>query len=161
MNEEFRLTVSVTANQMITLPATSTDNDFQIDWGDTNTETVTTVSPTHTYTTAGSYQIRITGLMPLFAFNNEGDREIVDSLDQMGDTGLLSMEGFMYGCTNLTSINLNNFGAPPSMRVAFMNCTSLATVVVKSLNTSRVVTFPILFFSLVALLPVSIPACGI
>ena len=68
-DEEFRFTITTTAaNTVFTLPATSTDNNFEVDWGDTNTETITAASPTHTYVTAAEYQIKITGFMPLFAF---------------------------------------------------------------------------------------------
>ena len=142
MDVEFRFTITTTsANTVFTLPATSADNNFMIDWGDTNTQTITSASPTHTYATAGAYQIKINGLMPIFSFNNGGSAALVTSLDNMGDTGLENMNGFMYGCTSLTSADLNNFGTPFSVSQAFQGCTSLTTFTTVTFNTSRINIF--------------------
>ena len=142
MDDEFRFTITTaSASTVFTLPATSDNNNFTIDWGDSNTEVITAASPTHTYATADTYQISITGLMPLFSFNDGGDAALVVSLDNMGDTGLENMIGFMYGCSNLASANLNDFGAPFSVQDAFRNCTSLTTFTVSRFNTTRVHDF--------------------
>ena len=140
-DSEMRFTITTTAiNQPMVIPAAGVNN-FTIDWGDTTVETITTVSPSHTYAVAGSYQIKINGEMSLFAFNDTGSKDLVVSLENMGDTELASMENFMFGCSNLTSANLNNFAAPSNVINAFRGCSSLVNLMTTTFDTSNISLF--------------------
>ena len=73
-----------------------------IDWGDGTTTTQTTsTSPTKTYSSAGTYQISITGTFPSIYFNNGGDRRKLLSIDNWGDITWLKLDYAFYGCTNM------------------------------------------------------------
>lgn len=91
--------------------------NFVVDWGDGNTDTITTwnqAEVTHTYTTAGTYTITIDGVCKGFRFNNTGDKLKILSVASWGDFELIgNLGGQFYGCTNLdlTSVSdVLNFG---------------------------------------------------
>ncbi|WP_027002469.1 BspA family leucine-rich repeat surface protein, partial [Hugenholtzia roseola] len=92
------------ANESITIPHDGTGYNFTVDWGDSNIEVLTDVDfPfTHTYTTAGTYTVSITGDFPRIYFNNGGDRLKIRSIEQWGDIAWTSMENAFWGCGNLT-----------------------------------------------------------
>ena len=53
------------ANTTIKLPVQGTGLNITVDWGDGSAEqTVTTAFPTHTYATAGTYEIKVWGTCP-------------------------------------------------------------------------------------------------
>ena len=106
----FKIRVTTTSNgQIFTLPLVSFGSfatDFEVDWGDGNTDIV--LSPTdsnriHTYTTAGVYEISIVGQMPGFKVNNNAAiRSLITGIIDFGRVGLRTLDFF--GCTNITSI---------------------------------------------------------
>ena len=73
--------------------------DFNIDWGDGNSETNVVGDISHTYATPGTYQITISGKFPVISFT---DQEELLSVDQWGDTQLRSLHGAFESCVNLT-----------------------------------------------------------
>ncbi len=92
------------ASETVTLPATSTVNNFTVDWGDgSGVETVTTASPTHVYAVADTYIITIAGTCPTWSFNNGGNRLKIKDVSQWGDIGLTNLDGGFYGCSNMTT----------------------------------------------------------
>lgn len=142
---DFKYTNSVAALETITVPAGGVNN-FVIDWGDGSpTEVITTPSPSHEYTLAGSYQISISGIMPSFAFINGGNRLNVLSIDQIGSTGLTGdgVSGFAQGCSNCTIIN--TLGWDSSQITSFSkfadSCSSLVSLDFSTLDTSNSTTF--------------------
>ena len=98
------------AGESITIPtlggSAATDYDFWIDWGDgTAPENATgdAPDPSHTYTTAGTFTVKITGTFPHFYLNN--NTEIKDkllSVEQWGNIAWESMANMFHGASNLT-----------------------------------------------------------
>lgn len=128
VDEAYRLTIATASDAYtFTLPATGT-NDCDIDWGDGTVETVTTVSPTHTYATAGAYQIAVTGTMTRIYFNNGGDKDLVISLDNWGNTGIVDIYEAYHGCSNMVSANLSGAVLVGPAHAMFYDCSSLPTI---------------------------------
>lgn len=90
----------------IKLPLVSTGTyNFTVDWGDGNTDTITTwnqAEVTHTYSSAGNYTLTITGQIEGWSFGNSGDRLKILNVTRWGPFTLIGTGGF-YGCTNLQS----------------------------------------------------------
>ena len=105
----FRITTTA-ANTVFTCPLSDYSGlspVLNINWGDGNTSPLITSSSSvdriHTYATAGTYTITISGFMPGFTVNNNsGIRNLITELVQWGIVGLRSIN--FYGCVNLTTI---------------------------------------------------------
>jgi surface protein len=82
---------------------TSTGLNMRVDWGDGNVEIITNHTlAIHTYSSAGTYTISVTGAILGWRFNNGGDR--LKMLDVIKWAGLnISVDNGFYGCTNLTA----------------------------------------------------------
>jgi surface protein len=75
-----------------------------VDWGDGNTDTITTFDQAetlHTYASSGSYTISITGNLSGWSFNNTGDKLKILNINSWGVLNISVPNGF-YECTNLT-----------------------------------------------------------
>ena len=125
-------TVSVGAGNTHTLPLTGTGSyNFTVDWGDGSSDTITANTDpeiTHTYVAGGSYDIVINGLCTEFRFDGLGDRTQVTAINSFDAPALsmTTMTDMWQGCTNLTSVTLNNTTGVTSMRYAFAG-TAIAT----------------------------------
>jgi len=106
----FKITTT-TANTVFTTPLVDYGGltpNLIITWGDGtgNSPLITSstsVNRIHTYVSAGTYTISISGFMPGFRIdNNAGIRTLVTELVQWGIVGLRTVN--FYGCTNLTAI---------------------------------------------------------
>ena len=73
---------------------------YDVDWGDGNVDRDQTAA-THTYSTAGDYEVRIRGDFPRIYFNNSGDKEKIIAINQWGAQQWTSMESAFYGASNL------------------------------------------------------------
>jgi len=74
-----------------------------VNWGDGSSDTITSYNQqevTHTYTSAGQYEISIEGTLQGWRFNNAGDRLKMLDVKQWGILDL-STDAAFYGCTNL------------------------------------------------------------
>ena len=74
-----------------------------VNWGDGSSDTITSYNQqevTHTYTSAGQYEISIEGTLQGWQFNNAGDRLKMLDVKQWGVLDLSTSAAF-YGCTNL------------------------------------------------------------
>jgi len=93
------------ADKTITLPLPlAGEYDFVVDWGDGTTGIVTAYNDAdimHTYTTAGIKTVSIMGKMTHWSFNNGGDKLKITDVLRGGYSGLTSLSGGFYGCTNL------------------------------------------------------------
>jgi len=93
------------ADKTIALPLPSAGTyDFVVDWGDGTTGIVTAYNDadiSHTYTTAGIKTVSIKGKMTHWSFNNGGDKLKITDVLSGGSTGLASLYGGFYGCSNL------------------------------------------------------------
>ena len=89
-------------NETITIPTTGTGYNYLVAWGDGTYDTGQTGNATHTYISAGSYSVTITGNFPRIFFNGAGDKDKIMSIDQWGLNGWTSMADAFEGCSNLT-----------------------------------------------------------
>lgn len=109
---------TTSSNESITIPTKGgsnvTDYDFQIDWGDGTTETITgdDPDPSHTYSSSGTYTVKISTpnngqAFPRIYLNNNtpspGDNSTkLQSIDQWGSIQWESMEGAFAGAGGIT-----------------------------------------------------------
>ncbi len=94
---------TTTPNESITIPTTGTGYSYTVDWGDSSTSTAQTGNATHSYATAGTYTVKITGTFPRIYFNFSGDKLKIKTIEQWGTNVWSSMNRAFYGCANLTS----------------------------------------------------------
>ena len=74
-----------------------------VNWGDGSSDTITSYNQqevTHTYSSAGQYEISIEGTLQGWQFNNAGDRLKMLDVKQWGVLDLSTNAAF-YGCSNL------------------------------------------------------------
>jgi hypothetical protein len=110
--------------------------NYSVDWGDgTLAEGVTTynsASRIHTYTSAGTYVITITGTMPVWSVNNDNAiRLSITKCISWGAVGLRKID--FYGCTAMTNLpdqtsKLATVVAPYSFINFCRDCTSLVSI---------------------------------
>ena len=119
---------TTTPSETITLPLVSTGSyDFDVDWGDGSSDTITAYDQaevTHTYATADTYTVSITGTIEGFRFANAGDKLKIKTIDSYGPLVITTDQSFR-GCSNLTSTATD---APvistTSLGSTFQNCTN-------------------------------------
>ena len=91
------------SSTQITIPTFTGDTyNYNVDWGDGNTDSSVTGDITHTYTTAGTYTVQITGTFPQIYFNGGGDAQKILTVSQWGNNPWSSMINAFDGCSNLT-----------------------------------------------------------
>jgi surface protein len=120
--------VGTTSSTQFKLPLVSSGSvNFVVEWGDGTTDTITTfnqVQTTHTYSSEGTYEIKIRGIIRGWQFNNGGDRLKMGVIKNWGCLDISVDSGF-YGCTNLTASATD---APTitstSLSQYFRNCTN-------------------------------------
>ena len=105
----FRSTWKISADgETITLPLVENYNyNFTVDWGDGSPISEITAhdhaDKTHTYTTAGDYNLVIEGTLEAWSFNNAGDKDKILSVESFGDLGYKNLSGAFHGCANLSA----------------------------------------------------------
>ncbi len=92
---------TTTANESITIPTIGSGYRYAVDWGDGTIEGGFTGDTSHTYATAGTHIIKITGDFPRIYFNNSGDKDKTIAITQWGTNEWTSMESAFYGCSNV------------------------------------------------------------
>ena len=113
---EFALTFRIAnANESITIPVNAFEYtyDYTVDWGDGNTDSNLTDNVTHTYASAGDYQVLISGTFPAIFFNfssSEVDetRSRLISIDQWGTNQWQTMKGAFADCDQVTLKAVDN-----------------------------------------------------
>jgi surface protein len=91
-----------------------------VNWGDGSSDTITSYNQqevTHTYSSAGQYEISIEGTLQGWQFNNAGDRLKMLDVKQWGVLDLSTSAAF-YGCANL---NASATDAPTISSTSFFN----------------------------------------
>ena len=107
---------TTTNNETITLP---TPTNYKVNWGD---GTITTNTNSHEYATIGNYEIKISGEINDFAFNNLGDKDKI--LNVSNFKGLRIKEGSFYGSSDL-DITATDNPIIDGLFNAFRGCSSL------------------------------------
>src|SRR5690606_27707056 len=85
-------------NNQITIPTEGTGYNYNIYWEEvgnaSNTGSATSITGDHpiTFSSAGTYQVEITGDFPRIFFNREGDKDKILTIDQWGNIAWSSME---------------------------------------------------------------------
>ena len=137
----------------ITLPLeASGDYDFGINWGDGTSDTITaydqvlageSVAVTHTYPIAGTYTVKIDGLINGWRFNYGGDRRKITDISQWGDLLIGNSGYYFWGCYNLnvSATDVLDVSSVTNFTYAFFECTSLTTLDVSNWDVSNVTTF--------------------
>ncbi len=105
---------TTSANESITIPTTGSGYSYAIDWGDGTISTAHTGSTSHSYSTAGTYTVKIIGDFPRIYFNNTGDKLKIKSIEHWGNIEWQSMESAFRGCENML---LNATDAPNLLQV--------------------------------------------
>ena len=138
--------VSGDAGLTITLPVSGTGLNITVDWGDGSaTETITTEYPTHTYATAGVYEIAVAGNCPEwgkisyqeFVTFGETSRNYTYAkyLTNVIQLGELNATKYIFAkCENLTSfkgeklVSPNTFANVNTMGYMFWGCANLKEI---------------------------------
>ena len=127
----FITTWNMTSGSFMLLTQTGTYN-ATIDWGDGTSSTHTTGSPTHTYASAGQYQIKITGSYAGLRIGNDASqKDKLIAVNAWGNVGFTSFERAFYGCSNLVSLPVGSITGADNVEnfyACFRNCTSLTTI---------------------------------
>ncbi len=106
-DDDFVTTWRVTAGQAITIPTTGTGYSYTVNWGsgEEADTTVYTSDTSHAYTTAGDYEVRISGTFPRIHFDKgaSGDTNSnsIIAINQWGSQRWTSMRNAFAGATNL------------------------------------------------------------
>ena len=91
-------------NTQFMMPLVSSGSyNATVNWGDGSSDTITSYNQqevTHTYSSAGQYEVSIEGTLQGWQFNNAGDRLKMLDIKQYGVLDLSTSAAF-YGCTNL------------------------------------------------------------
>lgn len=133
---------TIGANESITIPTFPGETySYTVNWGDGSTDsTIYTGDASHTYTSANTYTVTITGTFPRIYFNNTGDKDKIISIEDWGDGQWTSMADAFEGCAKL---QINDADAPNLSLVTKMNsmfngCTLLAPQSLNNWDVSNV-----------------------
>ena len=122
--------------------------NFTVDYGDGTVAEITSYDDedrNHTYSTAGTYDVKITGMCEGWSFYNVGDS--ASNLTQIKQWGVIQAKHIDFGnCTNLsgqipTPVK-NSFTTVESFRLLFYNCTNLNSQIPENLfyNATNAIT---------------------
>lgn len=114
-------------NESITIPTSLTAvYNYNITTSDNQTFTNITGDKTITFSTAGDYDIYISGTFPSIKFNNNGDKDKIIDIKQWGNIVWSSFQDSFFGCNNLigTYIDYPNSRSVTNMNRAFKDCVS-------------------------------------
>jgi len=115
-------------NTQFMMPLVSSGSyNATVNWGDGSSDTITSYNQqevTHTYSSAGQYEISIEGTLQGWQFSNAGDRLKMLDVKQWGVLDLSTNAAF-YGCTNLdASASDAPTVSTTSLANSFRDCTN-------------------------------------
>jgi len=133
---------SSAANQIRIPVNPSGSYNFMVYWGDNTSSSISSAFQsdlTHSYASAGTYNVTMSGYIGNIRFNNGGDRLKLLSISQWGSLRISGGGSQFFGCGNLT---LNNTSDTPnlyaklssnptisgSMAAMFRSCSLLVTI---------------------------------
>ncbi len=129
--EPFITRWQVNAGDTITMPLVVTWGiNYDIDWGDGGSDTgIATNNFSHTYTSAGTYTVKISRDFPGIKIDNGSQKDKLVSIEQWGDIRLKSMQKSFYGCSALVvnATDAPNLNYAASLFRTFRGATSFNT----------------------------------
>ena len=104
--------------------------DYNVDWGDGNTDNNVTGNITHTYDSIGQYDVKISGTFPNIYFFNRFDRWKVLEIKNWGNIQWETMLNAFWGCGNMdiTATDAADFNQVAVFQRAFQNCNSITSI---------------------------------
>ncbi|TRX58666.1 BspA family leucine-rich repeat surface protein [Fulvivirga sp. M361] len=137
-------------NESITIPIDEFNftYNYNVDWGDGSTSSNQTGGASHTYATAGTYTVSITGLFPAIYFFNKGDKDKIRTITQWGDNSWKSMRDAFRGCSMLTyaASDIPDLSQVTNMNSMFTACSSFNGAI-GNWDVSNVTTMAFMFAS--------------
>ncbi len=126
----------------ITLPLLSSGTySGTIDWGDSSSDSLSYANRTHTFASAGTKTITLSGTIEGFRFNNGGDKTKFLDVSNWGNMTITTNRVFV-GCTNFT---ISATDAPTitssSGDYFFYNCHALGTPDLSGWNVSTITRY--------------------
>ncbi len=122
---------TTTAGETITIPTTGGGYSYNVNWGDGLTDLTTyTGNASHTYTTANTYTVTITGTFNRIYFNATGDKDKILSVEQWGTNQVwTNMSRAFDGCSNLVinASDVPNLSSCSSTLRMFRDATAIGT----------------------------------
>lgn len=122
--------ITTEPNETFALPLNTGTCNFIVDWGDGNSNTITIYTDpntTHSYISAGTYIISMTGTCTRFSFHNTGDKLKIKKLLDVVDMGFIDLN--FEGCTELTTICvLGNLASLTTAEYMFFQCMALTSI---------------------------------
>lgn len=99
--------------------------DFDVDWGDGTTD-INETSASHTYATAGTYTVSVTGTLSTFILANADTQQLL-TIEQWGDIEWLSFIQAFNGAFNLqiNATDVPDLSSVQDMSSAFAGCRAL------------------------------------
>jgi surface protein len=105
-------------DDQITITTATSDQNYAVDWGDDSQDIGVTGNITHTYASAGTYVVVITGGFKNIKFTSDSDAEKLLSVEQWGGIQWSTMKSAFRYSTNLV---LNATDAPDLSQVTDMS----------------------------------------
>ena len=115
-------------SDQFTIPTTTGTYNYDVDWGDGNTDIGLTSGTTHTYASAGTYTIKISGTFPRIYFNGAGSSD-ARKLLEIQNWGIIAwgtdIRDSFEGCVNmqLTANDVPDLSITTNMLNFFNACT--------------------------------------
>jgi surface protein len=147
---------SSAANQIVLPLAVTGSYNFMVYWGDNTSSSISSAlqpEVTHSYATAGTYNVTMSGYINGWSFFNGRDRRKITNISQWGSLKLGSSNAAFYGCDALT---LNNISDTPnlyasggaSLSAMFRSCSLLVSISrANEWDTSQVTNMSQIFYT--------------
>ena len=133
-------------NETITIPTAGSGYNYTVKTSDGQEITNITGDATITFTTAGDYDVSISGAFPRISFNNVGDKTKLIDIKQWGNIAWTSFSSAFRGCSNLvgTYTDAPDLSGVTTLNNAFRSC-SVFTGKVSNWDVSNVTTMSSVF----------------
>lgn len=129
--DDFITTWKTTSDgETITIPTFGSGYNYDVDWGDASTSSANTGNASHSYATAGTYTVSISGDFPRIFFFMSTSRNKILSVEQWGTGAWTSMQYAFFGASNLVinATDIPNFSAMTDASSMFMETSHMASI---------------------------------